>query len=292
MVFRLAGMAGAAWAAVALDWVRDGRAGALLFLAGVIIECAVSWWKGRRLRKLLPYELDSHPVRSPKHVTSFLLPLVLASLIGVIIMPAINLFLGWTIRYELALASFSIALGVSQLFISLSAYMHQVAIQFYAKHPGMTVKFAFVSSLAPAFLLSAVCFTPPGEWFLQSVIGITGELYTATRDALIVYLIMALAFPWVDFMNGIVMAKRRTKWLTYSQIVNVTVTLAVLAILVRFFADWNGAIGAWAMSLGIIGEGLFVSIALIAAGRSWTRRQVIHAGEQVETGGSGSNREV
>jgi hypothetical protein len=67
-------------------------------------------------------------------------------------------------------------------------------------------------------------------------------------------MILTLVFPWLDFVNGIIMLRGQTKVMIKSQSMNVVVTIAVLIISVIFTPGWNGVIGAFAQSLGSLSE--------------------------------------
>jgi len=71
-----------------------------------------------------------------------------------------------------------------------------------------------------------------------------------------------LLFPWVDYGNGLVMLHKRTRYMAFSQLGNVGMTVLALVVAVTMAPSWNGHIGALAQSFGLIGE-LLVLVLLL-----------------------------
>jgi O-antigen/teichoic acid export membrane protein len=65
---------------------------------------------------------------------------------------------------------------------------------------------------------------------------------------------MAIIFPLVDYLNGILMLTGQTKVMIWSQGANVLATLITLIFCIWLFPSLNGIIGALAQSAGIAGE--------------------------------------
>jgi O-antigen/teichoic acid export membrane protein len=72
-------------------------------------------------------------------------------------------------------------------------------------------------------------------------------------------LIMAIVFPLVDFFNGLLMIQKQTKVTILSQSANLIMTTIILAIGITFAAEWNGVIGALAVSIGLLIELIVVA---------------------------------
>lgn len=249
MFIRLAGMAlTAGW--IIAHGVKTGRAGAVIFLVGMAIECLVSLWEGGKLSRKYPENLTDHSVRSTGDVFRFYRPLLSASLVAAWIGPVINALLGGTKDAELAIASYSIAMTVSLIFISFSTFTHQIVLNYYQDQSQAVRKFQTFMSLLPAILLSLIAFTPLGGWVLGEVIGVGGDLRHYSLLAIRGMVLYAFLFPWIDYCNGLLMLKQQTKVMTYSQIMNLFVTFISLYTLSELLPFANGLLGSLALSLG------------------------------------------
>ncbi|MCJ8009368.1 multi antimicrobial extrusion protein MatE [Lederbergia wuyishanensis] len=260
MVIRLVVMAGISWVIIQNNWVNHGYIGAYIFLAGMVVEAIVSFSEGRLLVKKMPAKKDDHQVVNHKQVRKFYLPLLMASLIAVIIGPATNAVLGASGRAEIAVASYAVAASVLNLLLSFSTYFHQIVINFYDQDTKTVIRFSFIFSFVPSILLLVIAYSPIGVWGLQHIMGVSGELLDQSLLALKFFIIFALCFPWLDFVNGVLMLKGQTKVLQFSQAGNVLITIIVLFTLLFVIPNGGGVIGALAQSIGVMTE---VTIAYI-----------------------------
>ncbi|WP_281886039.1 multi antimicrobial extrusion protein MatE [Paenibacillus sp. YYML68] len=254
MVIRLVGMY-----ALSLYYihtgVKSGTVGAIIFLTGMMIEAAVSFWEGRALLKRdIPEKKPEHEIEKPGQVFKFYKPLLYSSVIAVIIGPAINAFLGKTTDIQLSIAAFAIAASLTNLVTSFFSYIHQIVLNFYRKDARTVVRFAAMLAFIPALLLSLLSFTELGPWFMSSVIGVNEALMQASLQTLRVFVLLTLIFPCLDFGNGLLMLRGQTKAMVWSQAANVCTTLGALVVCIWLAPGWNGAIGALAQSLGLLAE--------------------------------------
>jgi hypothetical protein len=252
-----------------LGWA-DGRVGAVIFLVGMMVEAAVSMWEGRHVLRTLPDRSAHGSVSKMRDIFPFYRPLVLSSLLAVAIPPSVNAMLGKTADLTLAVASYALAMNITNLVTSFFSYVHQIVLNFYADNPRKVRRFCTAVNLVPPLLLAMLAWTPVGTWFMRTIMGVGGDLLSETRLVLNVCLLHALAFPWVDYGNGLVMLRKRTRIMVRSQSGNVAVTLAVLTACVALVPEWNGRIGALAISLGLLAElaVLAVSLRLIGTDRT------------------------
>jgi hypothetical protein len=253
MVIRLAGMYLLSWAFIRQGYIHPVT-GAWIFLAGMAIECLISFAEGSSLVRRLPQAKEHHHVRSVKHVLTFYRPLIFSSLMIVSVGPLINAFLGKTADVQLAISSYTLALSIVNLILSLFFYIHQLVLAFYEEYPAEIRRFGLMTGLIPAIILGLLCFTDAGYWVAHDLMGASGRLLDACLDNLRVFLLMAFLFPLIDFCNGLIMLAGQTKALMVTQTTNVAVTLAVLIALTAAMPQWNGVIGALAHSMGMAGE--------------------------------------
>ncbi|HEX7057281.1 MAG TPA: multi antimicrobial extrusion protein MatE [Bacilli bacterium] len=262
MVFRL-GVMYAISLGFILKWgVHDGRVGAVIFMAGMMVEATVAVWEGKTLLRKMPRKLPGHNVEKPKQVFAFFRPMLYSSFIAVVIGPSINAMLGKTADVPLSIASYAVALNVTQLMTSFFTYIHQIALNFYKREAHAVKTFMLIVCLIPTALNFMLVHTPAGPWFLHHIMGLQHELLTATLEAIGVFMLMTLVVPWLDFANGLVMLRGQTKIMVWSQSANAALTVLVLLLCVWLAPGLNGNIGALAQSLGMLAELSFVTYAL------------------------------
>jgi hypothetical protein len=255
MIFRLISMYAVAQYFINTDSVTSGKVGAIIFLTGMFVESVCAVFEGRSiLRKNIPAKLPDHPIVEKKQVFQFYRPLLYSSAIAVIAAPAINIVLGKTLNLNLTIASFAVASSVVQLVLSFFSYMHQIVLNFYRHDEKQARLFLRLMGGVPALLLGILVYSPVGAWLMQSVMGVKESLASPSLEVLKVFLPMALIFPLLDFLNGILMLTGQTKVMIWSQGANVVATLITLIICIGLFPNLNGIIGALAQSAGMAGE--------------------------------------
>ncbi|MFC0211243.1 multi antimicrobial extrusion protein MatE [Paenibacillus chartarius] len=242
--------------------------GAIIFLAGMMIEAAVAVWEGTMLlKKSTPESSPEATVTKPAGIFKFYRPLLLSSFIAIIIGPSLNAVLGKTSNPETAIAAFAIATSVMNLVISFFSYLHQIVLNYYQTSPERANRFVLVMSFIPTLLLAVLSYTEAGPWFLTHVIGANERLLDESLAALRVFMLLTLSFTWLDYCNGILMLRRQTKVMMGSQAANVSVTVLALGIFIIAAPGWNATVGALAQSLGTMAELAVVAIA-VRRGRS------------------------
>ncbi|WP_051475503.1 multi antimicrobial extrusion protein MatE [Bacillus sp. J37] len=245
----------------------NARTGAIIFLSGMMVESLISFLEGRVLVKKMVDKDPTHSIRTKKQIFQFYHPLILSSLIIVMVGPVINSFLGKTNEIELAIASYAIALSITQLFLSFFTYTHQIVLTFYKDHPQKVQQFTFMIGFIPTLILAVFCMSPIGPFFIEHVLGANDRLVTSSLDCLYVFMLMTLAFPFIDYCNGLLMVKKQTKIMVYSQSTNLIFTFLVLLIFSTVFPQWNGRIGAIAQSVGMLSELGILAFILFSRGK-------------------------
>lgn len=254
MMIRLTVMYSISTFLIYTDRMTDPRIGAFIFLSGMIVEAAVSYIEGRTLVRTLPEISDKHETHTQRSIFNFYRPLMYSSFIAVAVGPAINGFLGKATHIQIAIASFALAANLTQLVISFFSYTHQIVLNFYRMDKETVLRFTLFISFIPCILMAILAYTSIGPWFLQTVMGVTSELMSATIKAMRVFMLMSLIFPWLDFCNGLILLRSQTKITVLSQSANLSLTLLTLILLIVFTPGWNGMIGALAQSLGLLAE--------------------------------------
>ncbi|MCD9025655.1 multi antimicrobial extrusion protein MatE [Cohnella silvisoli] len=253
MIFRLAGMFLLSQYFLHVG-VTSAMQGSIIFVFGMVIEASISWLEATKLLKAMPEKMENCEIVKPKQVLGFYNPLLYSSLIVVWILPIMNALLGTTDRGTLAIASFAVAGSLMNLILGFFTYFHQIALLFVKSDPAIVRKFTLMLGFIPPLLLLLMAFTPIGSWMFLHVLGVKDELLHACIHALRGFFPFVLIFPWLDTLNGIVMAHGETKLMFGSQIGNAIVTAITIVLLVLLLPHWNGVLGSFAQSAGLIAE--------------------------------------
>lgn len=258
MGIRVAVMFGMSWLFIHNGWINDGRAGAWIFFAGIMIECTVAVWEGWSLQTKLPPEREEDTVRRTRHLLPFYMPLLYSSVILVVLNPSIQAGLNSSFNATLAVASYAVAIQLSNMTAWFCASVHQIVIQFYRKEPRNVVTMvAALSILSPLFLWT-VSTEFAGSWLLEGVMGLKGELLGAVRQLLLLITVQAALFPWIDYIAGKSMLYGRTRVILMGKLCSVTFSLLLLATCVYAFPGLNGALAGVVTSAGACVELIIV----------------------------------
>ncbi|WP_161993047.1 multi antimicrobial extrusion protein MatE [Sediminibacillus terrae] len=269
VVIRLVAMFVIAYLFVAFDYVKSVT-GSIIFLAGMIMECGISVWKGRQI-------LGKHYPKQVQHLTikeifQFYMPLVFYFLIQTILIPVIYVFLAKTENIELGIASFALAYSITQMLLSFFMYTHQLVLQLYETNKQKVIRFMAAVSLLPTLFLLLLCYTTAGYWFMETIMGANGDLAESTLLVMKFFIIKTLVFPWVDFLNGFLMLHRQTRKMLIAQLVNLITVVMSIWLFVRLYPEWNGISGSLAASAGEFAGLIMVSMIIYRMTRK-TKRQ-------------------
>jgi Na+-driven multidrug efflux pump len=267
MLVRLLGMYALSQYLILTHRVTSSNVGAIIFLAGMAIECSIAVWEGTSLlKRRIPEQSEHAPPLKPSGIFAFYRPLLLSSFLAVAIGPTLNGMLGKTSQPETAIAAFAIASSVTNLVQSFFSYIHQIVLNFFRLNPGRVTRFVLAIGLIPTLLIGILSYTAAGPWIMTHAIGAGEGLMRESLRTLRVFMILTLVFPWLDFGNGILMLRRQTRVMMGSQAANVTTTVLTLLLLILTAPAWNGIVGALAQSAGSFAE-LMVVLAAVKRGR-------------------------
>ncbi|TDL34254.1 multi antimicrobial extrusion protein MatE [Jeotgalibacillus sp. S-D1] len=264
VVIRLCAMFLASYLFVIFGYVTS-MTGAMIFLIGMMIECVISVWKGHSLLKE-HYQEDQSDLKKTE-ILNFYFPLVFYFLIQTMLIPVIYVFLSKSNEIELSIASFALAFSITQMLLSFFMYTHQLVLQLFEKNQQKVITFFTPVSLLPALSLIILCYTPAGLYFMETLMGADKNLAVETLVVLKFFIIKTLVFPWVDFLNGFLMLRRKTRRMLAAQLANMAVVFIALFALVASFPYLNGVNGALAASLGELTGLIIVSFIVYHAAK-------------------------
>lgn len=242
MVIRVTVMFIMSWFFVHMGWTNDGRIGALIFMVGLAIECVVTVCEGVVLKRQLPKTKKEQMVVETKQLLPFYLPLLYSSMVLVLLNPSIQATLNKSENPTLAVASYAVALQLSNMVIWFCASVHQIVLQFYETQPKQVLRIvAFLSVLAPSILLSFASNTL-GGWMLKGVLGLHGPLLQNVQLLLVFLAVHSFLFPWIDFVAGKCMLRGQTRAIMASKLISVACSIGLLIVFLFAFPSLNGAI--------------------------------------------------
>lgn len=248
VIIRLVGMFGIATYLIYSGHGNTSMAGAIIFLTGMAFECLISVWRGHTI--INRTKNTKEPPLKKKEIQSFYTPLVFYLSFQSILIPIIYALLGKIQDIHMGIASFALAISITNLVLSFFMYTHQIVLQFFERNKQTVLKCIIAFSIAPSFMLSILCFTPVGIWFMRTILGADLVLARESLDVLKFFIVKTFVFPWVDYFSGILMLQKSTKTMLMPQIYNIVTVVLTLIPLVYFFPALNGRAGAIAASTG------------------------------------------
>ncbi|MFC0212268.1 hypothetical protein ACFFK0_07310 [Paenibacillus chartarius] len=240
MAVRVAAMFGMSWWFIQAGWTNSGALGALIFMVGILIESAVASAEGYSLQKSLPEHRESQTVRQVGQLMPFYMPLIYSNLLLAALNPAVQAALNYSADPTLAVASFAVALQLSNMVAWFCASVHQIVIQFYEQQRrNVLIVVAGLSVLSPLFLLT-VSTEAGGSWLLEGVLSLKGALLDAVRMLLRLLAVQSCLAPWIDFFAGKAMLSGKTKAIVAGKFSSAIVNVGLLAGFVFSVPGLNG----------------------------------------------------
>jgi hypothetical protein len=267
MIIRIIGMFALAQWFVESGSIHGGYVGAVIFATGMAIEMLVCYLEGRRLVARFPEQLPATTITTRSSAFQFFRPLLFSSFIVVTVPPVLNGVLGQTTNVELSIASFAVASTLFQLVMSFFTYIHQMVINYYPTSPALVRKFQWIVAWIPGLLMIGISWTQFGPWLLGEVLGFGGRLLPAILEVLRAFTALAFLLPWIDYGNGFLIVWKQTKGFLFTQSSNAIAAIVTLISLMILVPNWNGTIGALALTLGSTAE-LGVIIYLLSLERN------------------------
>jgi len=254
-VFRLASMAGTAFALPAFTDLHGAWVGAASLTVGVCVEAVAARIMAtgalRRVLATSPAESGTAPM-SYRAILAFYYPLALTSLVALSTHPMLTFFVGRARDPLESLAVLPVVHSLSFLFRAAGLSYQEAAIALTGndfEHRRPVGRFAMRMGLASTVAYALIVLTPLfGVWF-ETVSGLTPELSGYARiPALVLIPVPGLGF-WLAHQSAIMVLMRRTKAITMAT------TLGLVGILVIFpVLAWGlGWVGATAAVVAFLG---------------------------------------
>ncbi len=254
-VFRLASMAGTAFALPAFTDLHGAWVGAASLTVGVCVEAvAARIMATGSIRQVLATapEGSGAAAISYRGILEFYYPLALTSLVALATHPLLTFFVGRARDPLESLAVLPVVHSLSFLFRAAGLSYQEAAIALTGKdfeHRRPVGRFALRMGLAATAAYALIVLTPLfGVWF-ETVSGLTPELSGYARiPALVLIPVPGLAF-WLAHQSAIMVLLRRTKAITMATTLGLLGIVAIFPVL-AWGLGWVGATAAVVAFLG------------------------------------------
>ncbi len=235
------------------NW-EGASVGIIIWTAGMGLEAIVTFLLSRLLVKDLPKKADVHQpggVVTQRQAFSFVLPLILVSLIWSLGGPVLNTGLSLTSNPKVSLATYQVARSFAFIFIAfLENNMRQVSLLFATSddREDYIRKFSLVVSLILSSIIALMALTPIGDFLLINVIGVTPAIAASSKPVLTALLFIPLIAARSEVYMGLLMRLGKTTPMTYAKIASMVTTTLTVILCASIIPD----IGALAGGLGLI----------------------------------------
>lgn len=254
-VFRLASMAGTAFALPAFTDLHGAWVGAASLTVGVCVEAVAARIMAtgsiRQVLATAPEGSGAAPI-SYRGILAFYYPLALTSLVALATHPLLTFFVGRARDPLESLAVLPVVHSLSFLFRAAGLSYQEAAIALTGndfEHRRPVGRFALRMGLAATAAYALIVLTPLfGVWF-ETVSGLTPELSGYARiPALVLIPVPGLAF-WLAHQSAIMVLLRRTKAITMATTLGLLGIVAIFPVL-AWGLGWVGATAAVVAFLG------------------------------------------
>ena len=254
-VFRLASMAGTAFALPAFTDLHGAWVGAASLTVGVCVEAVAARIMAtgsiRQVLSTAPEGSGAAPI-SYRGILAFYYPLALTSLVALATHPLLTFFVGRARDPLESLAVLPVVHSLSFLFRAAGLSYQEAAIALTGndfEHRRPVGRFALRMGLAATAAYALIVLTPLfGVWF-ETVSGLTPELSGYARiPALVLIPVPGLAF-WLAHQSAIMVLLRRTKAITMATTLGLLGIVAIFPVL-AWGLGWVGATAAVVAFLG------------------------------------------
>ncbi|WP_353892563.1 hypothetical protein PRVXH_001918 [Proteinivorax hydrogeniformans] len=196
-------------------------------------------------------------------ILSFFLPLFTTAIFRTVSKPTINAGLARTDNPQVAISSYAVAWGLGVIFVSVLQMFHQVPLNFlngdnYRQRIKDIGKFAIIMAAILTSIMVLLCYTPLGYTVLVEVMGVSHEVAINAVDVLKIMVVLPTLVACRQFLWGIFMYAKQTKYVTYGKSLNIIGLITTVTILTFISPSNPGIVGGTAMVVGEMCENGFL----------------------------------
>lgn len=240
---------------------------------GVIFEAAAVRFMARQVIRDLLAQPDPGP--EPGDLTygdinRFYIPLALTTVLALGIRPLITIFLGQSRMALESLAALPVIHSLAFIFLALGLSYQEVGIALIGARFENYLKlrnFALILAVGTLAALGLIAFTPLARVWFQDISGLSPELTRFSIPPLKIMTILPGITATLFFMRSMLLNARRTVPLTWATVVEVSATLSIVFIGVRFL----DLVGIMAAAMALVGGSLASNLYLLPKASSTLR---------------------
>ena len=254
-VFRLATMAGTAFALAALTELHGAWVGAASLTVGVCAEAVAARLMAtgaiRRTLATTPAQSGTPPL-SWSAMTSFYYPLAVTSLVALATHPVLTFLVGRARAPLESLAVLPVIHSLSFLFRAVGLSYQEAAIALMGRefeHRRTVARYAVVLAIVTSAGYALFAVTPLFDFWFGTVSALTPELQEYARIPTALIIPLPALSVWLAYQSAVMVMKRRTRAITMATSLGVAGIMAIFAVL-AWGLGWIGATAAFAAFLG------------------------------------------
>jgi Na+-driven multidrug efflux pump len=202
---------------------------------------------------------------STQELLRLFVPLALSSLFMAAAETVANSGIARLPKPELSLAAFGVTLSIAILIEGPVIMLVQAANALVDnfKTYRLTYWFANALNLGLTVLHAVIAFTPLFDVVFRDIIGLTPTVAALARPAFIILIPWTPAIGWRRFLQGILINRGWTTPIAWGTAVRISSLTLTVVLGVLFFSTTGVIIGAAAMTIGVLGEAVFITSAFI-----------------------------
>ncbi|MCY4572330.1 MAG: hypothetical protein OXF01_05965 [Gemmatimonadetes bacterium] len=254
-VFRLATMAGTAFALAVLTDLHGAWVGAASLTVGVCAEAVAARLMAtgaiRRTLATTPAQSGT-PLLTWSAMTSFYYPLAVTSLVALATHPVLTFLVGRARAPLESLAVLPVIHSLSFLFRAIGLSYQEAAIALMGRefeHRRTVARYAFVLAIVTSAGYALFAVTPLFDFWFGTVSALTPELQEYARIPAALIIPLPALSVWLAYQSAVMVMKRRTRAITMATSLGVAGIMAIFAVL-AWGLGWIGATAAFAAFLG------------------------------------------
>ena len=254
-VFRLATMAGTAFALAVLTDLHGAWVGAASLTVGVCAEAVAARLMAtgaiRRTLATTPAESGT-PLLTWSAMTSFYYPLAVTSLVALATHPVLTFLVGRARAPLESLAVLPVIHSLSFLFRAVGLSYQEAAIALMGRefeHRRTIARYAVVLAIVTSAGYALFAVTPLFDFWFGTVSALTPELQEYARIPTALIIPLPALSVWLAYQSAVMVMKRRTRAITMATSLGVAGIMAIFAVL-AWGLGWIGATAAFAAFLG------------------------------------------
>ena len=254
-VFRLATMAGTAFALAVLTDLHGAWVGAASLTVGVCAEAVAARLMAtgaiRRTLATTPAQSGT-PLLTWSAMTSFYYPLAVTSLVALATHPVLTFLVGRARAPLESLAVLPVIHSLSFLFRAVGLSYQEAAIALMGRefeHRRTVARYAVVLAIVTSAGYALFAVTPLFDFWFGTVSALTPELQEYARIPTALIIPLPALSVWLAYQSAVMVMKRRTRAITMATSLGVAGIMAIFAAL-AWGLGWIGATAAFAAFLG------------------------------------------